>query len=71
MSESISYESAVAIPNAIHKRAQEAKGKDGDIQLILDARDEAILRYRAMFSQEHRDVLGEEEFRQFLQFRNN
>lgn len=49
------------------------QSKSGDQMLanIVTARDEVLPRYQAVFSSGNLASLSEEEFRQFLQFRNN
>src|SRR3954471_13781445 len=63
------YESAVDRLRGVLEAVR--TGGNDEIGNILRARDPVIARYGPIFSPEHVAVLREEDFRSFLQFKNN
>jgi hypothetical protein len=71
MGEPMSFEEAVSQLRSIQARAmsQDRIGKESGP--TIKARHEVIGRYQPMFSRDNLDKLTEEDFRQFLLFKNN
>jgi len=67
----VSFDGAVARLRTILAKAKAGDRAVADIRTIMDARDEVLARYQAVFASQNIQAITEEEFRQFLHFKNN
>jgi len=67
MGNAANFQTAVSVLKTILARAQ----SDEQLTAITHARDEVLVRYQSTFDSNRLPSLTEEEFRQFLHFKNN
>jgi hypothetical protein len=65
------FDEAVSILKAVYRRVQAGDPEVSELRKIHLARDEVIDRYQGMFAAENLSALTDDDFRGFLQFRNN
>ena len=69
--ESIPFDKAVATLRALWLRVQSGEEEHDEIRNIIDARPAVLARYQDVFDPGKLSRLTEDNFREFLQYKNN
>lgn len=67
----ISFESAINALKIVLNRVLSGKDENDEVASIISSRDQVLTRFQPLFDLENLNNLTEEEFREFLLFKNN